>query len=347
MEKRFETYWNLSAKTGHFIAIDRGRRLMSNKWLKEIALGICLNIISCSNSASLDELDDNTVIAVVNNEKIFLDRFKRELKVHKKKFRVQDSGNSVPEELLWLKNRTLEQLVQNTLFRQEAKKINIAISDEELSEAMLKTEMGYAEDSLDKQLEFEGLSRKEWGDIIENNLLINKLINNFVNSKVSVNDDEMLRYFQTNEAKFHKREQVRALHIMVETEEEIRQIQKQLQSKQKNFSDLAREYSLGPEGVRGGDLGYFEAGQMPEEFDNVFNLKIDAVSGIIRTPYGFHLFKVVDKIEDRKMNFDESKIQIKQALFQELQDKAFRKWLVQLKKKSKIDINYEFIGKIN
>jgi parvulin-like peptidyl-prolyl isomerase len=320
---------------------------MSNKWLTGIALGICLNIISCSNSSSLGEFDDNAVIAVVNNEKILLDQFKRELEVHKRKFRVQGSEESVPGELLWLKNRTLEQVVQNTLFQQEAKKHNIEISHEELSEALLKTEVGYADDSLNKQLELEGLSRKRWENIIANNLLINKLINNFVNSKVSVSDVEMLRYFQTNEAKFHKREQVRALHIMVETEEEIRQIQKELQSKQKGFSGLAREYSLGPEGVRGGDLGYFEAGQMPEEFDNVFNLKINGVSGIIRTPYGFHLFKVVDKVDDRKMGFDESKKQIKKALLQELQDKAFHKWLVQLKKNSAIDINYEFFEKIN
>jgi peptidyl-prolyl cis-trans isomerase C len=320
---------------------------MLNKLLAGIALGICLNIVSCSNASSPDELGDNAVIAVINNEEITLDRFKMEFKVHKNKFRVQGAGEAVPEELMWLKNRTLEQIVQNTLFRQEAKKNAVEISQEELSEALLKTEVGYAEDSFNKQLEFEGLSRKEWENIIENNLLINKLINNFVNSKVSVSDDEMLRYFETNEAKFHKSEQVRALHIMVETEEEIRQIQKELQSKQKDFSGLAREYSLGPEGVRGGDLGYFEAGQMPEEFDNVFKLKIKGVSDIIRTPYGYHLFKVVDKVEDRKMSFDESKKLIEQVLLQELQDKAFQKWLVRLKEKSVIDINYEFLENIN
>ncbi len=320
---------------------------MLNKWLVGIILGIGLSVISCSNTSSTDELSDDAVIAVVNDEEIHLDRFKKEFKVHKKKFRVQGTGDAASEELLWLKNRTIEQIVQSTLFKQEAKRNNIEINQEELSEAILKTEVGYAEDSFDKQLEFEGLSRKEWENIIENNLLINKLINNFVNSKVSVSDDEMLRYFETNEAKFHKREQVRALHIMVETEEEIRQIQKELQSKQKDFSGLAREYSLGPEGVRGGDLGYFEAGQMPEEFDNVFKLKINGVSDIIRTPYGFHLFKVVDKIEDRKMSFDESKKQIEQIMLQELQDKAFQKWLVKLKEKAVIDINYEFLEKIN
>ena len=320
---------------------------MFNRGFVGVAFVICLIIVSCSNLNPPESLNDNAIIAIINNQEIHLDRFKKALKVFKKKFRVQGSGEASPEELFWLKNRTMEQIVQNTLFMQEVKKNNIEISQEELSVAVLKTEVGYPEDSLNKQLEFEGLSRKEWEDIIENNLLINKLINNFVNSKVSVSDHEMLRYFETNESSFYKSEQVRALHIMVETEEEIRQIQKELLSKQKDFSDLAREFSLGPEGVRGGDLGYFEAGQMPEEFDNVFKLEVNGVSDIIRTPYGFHLFKVVDKVEDRKMNFEESKKKVKQILLQKLQDKAFQVWLVKLKEKAVIDINYDILEKIN
>lgn len=320
---------------------------MMNKWLAGIYLGVCLSIASCSNSSAPDKLSDNSVITKVNAEEITLEQFKNEFNAHKKKFRVEGVGEAKPEELIWLKNRTLEQIVQKVLFKQEAKKNNIEISQEELDEELAKAEMGYPEDSFNKRLEFEGLTRAEWENTIENNLLINKLINNFVNSKVSVSDDEMLRYFEANEAKFHKREQVRALHIMVETEEEIRQIQKELQSKQKDFSGLAKEYSLGPEGAQGGDLGYFEAGLMPEEFDNVFKLKINGVSDIIRTPYGFHLFKVVDKVEDRKMSFDESKKLIEQSLLHELQDKAFQKWLIQLKENSVIEINYDFLEKIN
>ena len=140
--------------------------------------------------------------------------------------------------------------------KEEIKKNEIVISQEELDEALLKAEAGYPNDSFKKQLKFEGMTRKEWEYTIENNLLIKKLISILVNSKVSVSDGEMRRYFDANESKFHKLEQVRALHIMVETEEEIRLIQKELQSKQKDFSELAKEFSLGPEGTLGGDLGY-------------------------------------------------------------------------------------------
>ena len=319
---------------------------MLNKLFLGIALGVSLNIASCSNGSSSNELDDSDIIIVINNEKISVDQFKVELKVHKKKFRVQGTKDLEVGELLWLKNATLQQIVKNALFRQEAKKNNLNISRDEMDEALSRVAIGYTDESFNKQLEYEGISHKQWEDIIENNLLINKLINNFVNSRVSVSDNEMLRYFESHKANFYKPEQVRALHIMVETEEEIRTILKELRSKQKEFSALAKEFSLGPEGIQGGDLGYFEAGQMPEEFDDVFMHKINGLSDIIRTPYGFHIFKVVDKVKERKMSFDESKKQIEKNLLEELQSLAFKKWLIQLKEKSEIDIKYEIFEKI-
>ncbi len=319
---------------------------MIGKWVAGTVLGICMGMISCSNNSSSDTLDDNVAVVVINNEKISLAQFKVEFKSLKRQYRVQGNEEVAPKELLWLKNRALEEITQKTLLMQEVDKNGIVLSREVLEDAIMKAEAGYSEDSFIKQLEFEGLTRKEWEAVVENNLLINELISKLVNSKVSVSDEEMLRYFEANEAKYHKAEQVRALHIMVETEEEIRQIQKELQSKQADFSKLAKEFSLGPEGVRGGDLGYFEAGQMPEEFDNVFKLKVSGISDIIRTPYGFHLFKVVDKIKERKMSFDESKKQIEKVLLEELQDKAFKSWFVQLKENSMIEIKYELFEKI-
>jgi parvulin-like peptidyl-prolyl isomerase len=321
---------------------------MINNWMVGIVLGLSLSILSCSNnSTSNHELKDALAIVIINDEEVSLEQFKAEFKFLKKRFRVQGKEEILPQELAWLKNRVLEQIVQKVLLKQEIKKNEIVVSQETLDEEILKAEAGYPDDSFVKQLEFEGLTRAEWANIIEYNLLIKELIRNLVNSKVSIGEDEMLRYFVANEAKYQKGEQVRALHIMVETEEEIRQILKELKSKKKDFAKLAKEFSLGPEGSRGGDLGYFEVGQMPEEFDNVFKLKVDSVSDIIRTPYGFHLFKVIDKVKERKMSFDESKKQVEQVLRQELQDKAFQSWFVQLKDNSTIEIKYDLLEKIN
>jgi len=283
---------------------------------------------------------------VVNDEKITSKHFKNELTKQKKIFKIKNANELKLEELVWLKNRVLDEIIKNTLFAQEINRNNITIDDKTLNDALKKAKDGYEENAFIKALELEGFSVKEWEEKVKINLLINKLIQNLVNSKVVIGNKELRDYFDKNIIKFHKKEKVRALHIMVGTEDEIRQIQKELKSKQKKFEELAKEFSLGPEGPEGGDLGYFEPGQMPEEFDDVFKLKKNKTSDIIKTPYGFHLLKVVDKIQERKMTFDESKNMIRKILTQDLRDKGFQNWFIKLKNKSRIEVNYELLQKI-
>jgi len=305
-------------------------------------------LVACfDNNSSKGVLADDEIVLTVNGEKINSKQFKKFFVAQKKIFRVQNTQELKPEELVWIKNRVLDEIVKNTLFAQEISRNNITLEQNTLDEALREAREGYMEGALEKTLSLEGVSYEDWENSIKNKLLTKKLIHLHVNSKVSVSEKELHDYFEKSENEFHKKEQVRALHIMVESEEEIREIQKELRRKQKSFSDLAKEYSLGPEGAQGGDLGYFEAGQMPEEFDDVFKLEINKVSSIIRTPYGFHLFKVVDKIEERKMDFEESKSIIEKILLEDLQDKAFQEWFVKLKQNSKIDIEYDSLQKIS
>ena len=299
------------------------------------------------NNPSKSSITDNEIVLTINDEKINFKQFKKELAGQKKIFRIHNTQELKPEELIWVKNRVLDEIIKSTLLKQELARKNIAVDQKEIDKALNNANEGYVKGSLEKSLKLEGVAIEDWRRSIKNKVLIKKLIRQHVNSKVSVSDKELQDYFEKANNKFHKKEMVRALHIMVQSEEEIREIQDELRRKQKSFSDLAREFSLGPEGERGGDLGYFEIGQMPEEFDEVFKLKRNMVSSIIRTPYGFHLFKVVDKIKERKMSFKESKNKIEKILLQELQDIAFREWLLKLKKNAQINIEYDLLQKIS
>jgi parvulin-like peptidyl-prolyl isomerase len=303
---------------------------------------------SCfDNNSRLAAIGSDQVVLTINGEKITAKQFDKVLNAQKKIFRVQNFEELKTEELVWIKTRGLNEIIRNTLIAQEIAKENISIEQNVLESNLKKAREGYLDGTFEKTLDLEGISIADWEKSIEKKLLTNELIHQQVNSKVSVSDKESRDYFDKNHNEFHKKEQVKALHIMVESEEEIREIQKELRSKQKTFPALAMEYSLGPEGAQGGDLGYFEAGQMPEEFDDVFKLKINKVSDIIKTPYGFHLLKVVDKIEERKMDFVESKRRVKKILLQHLQDHAFKKWFLKLKQNAEIEIEYESLEKIN
>ena len=304
---------------------------MCFKTLFFVIIIILLN--SCfDNDPSVNFIAVDEVVLNINDQKITLKQFKKMLVKQKKIFRVQNIQELKPGELSWFKNRVLDEVVKKTLLAQEIKKNNITIDQNEFNKVLNQKSEGYVEDTLEKTLFLENISRDDWENSIKYTLLTDKLIQEYVNSKISISEKEMHEYFDKSD-EFHKKEQVRALHIMVESEEEIRKIQKEIRRKHKTFSSLAKEYSLGPEGIQGGDLGYFEAGQMPEEFDDVFKLKINKISDIIRTPYGFHLFKVVGKVQERKMDFEESKSSIKKILLRDLQDLSFPKLVFNTKTK--------------
>ena len=137
----------------------------------------------------------------------------------------------------------LDELVKKTLLAQEIEKNNITVDPNEFNKVLNKKREGYVEDTLGKTLILEKISREDWENSIKNTVLTNKLIQEHVNSKVSVSEKEMRKYFDKSD-EFYKKEQVRALHIMVESEEEIRKIQKEIRRKQKTFSGLAKEYSF-------------------------------------------------------------------------------------------------------
>lgn len=88
---------------------------------------------------------------------------------------------------------------------------------------------------------------------------------------------------------------VRASHILVSTREEANMIKSKIDNGA-SFESMAKKYSKCPSGQDGGDLGYFERGQMVKEFeDAAFLLPVGKVSDPVKTQFGWHLIKVCDK----------------------------------------------------
>ena len=88
---------------------------------------------------------------------------------------------------------------------------------------------------------------------------------------------------------------VKASHILVDTKQEADSIKSKIDGGA-SFESMAAKYSKCPSGQNGGDLGYFERGQMVKEFeDAAFDLPIGKVSDPVRTQFGWHLIKVCDK----------------------------------------------------
>jgi len=133
-----------------------------------------------------------------------------------------------------------------------------------------------------------------------------------------VTEEEILRVYETTIGNAEGPEEVRASHILVETEEEGRKILEELTAGA-DFAALAQKHSTGPSGPRGGDLGYFTRDRMVEPFAKAaFALDVGAISpDPVHTQFGWHVIKVVDKRRQPAPGLEEARARIEDLLTRE------------------------------
>ncbi|MET3856360.1 MULTISPECIES: peptidylprolyl isomerase [unclassified Rhizobium] len=158
----------------------------------------------------------------------------------------------------------------------------------------------------------------------------------------TVTDDEVKARYDKEVAALPKQEEVHARHILVKTEDEAKDVIKQLDAG-KDFAELAKEKSTDPNKADGGDLGYFTKGRMVKEFeDAAFALEKGTYSKTpVKTDFGYHVIKVEDKRDAPPPPFDQVKDQVRQLV---MRDK-YLALLASAKEKSKVDIMDETLRK--
>ncbi len=112
--------------------------------------------------------------------------------------------------------------------------------------------------------------------------------------------------------------EVRARHILVETEEKAAEVIEKLEGGT-DFAELAKTESTGPSGPNGGDLGYFVRGQMVEPFATAaFELEVGAISKPVQTQFGWHVIKLEDRRDREPPAFDQVKDQVKASMVRQM-----------------------------
>ena len=130
-------------------------------------------------------------------------------------------------------------------------------------------------------------------------------------------DEALEQYYQETVALEGGEVEIRARHILVDTEAEAADIVAELEEGA-DFEQLARERSTGPSSAAGGDLGYFDRSRMVPEFGNAaFELEAGEVSSPVQTQFGWHVIKVEDRRESPPPPLEAVADQLRQQLFSE------------------------------
>jgi len=253
-----------------------------------------------------------------------------------------------PQEEVALKNlkkALLDQLIEKRLILNEAQKMGITVSDDELEEALASIKRSYPQGGFDEVVRDEAALR-QWKERLHQRLLIEKVINRVSQVTFAIDENTLRKYYKEHRSEFMVPEQVRVRQIVVKDRKDAESILRKLKQ-EKPFDELARRYSIALEAEMGGDLGFFGRGDMPEEFDVVFTLQAGETSDIVQSPYGYHIFQVVVKRGQSESNFAEMKDQIRKIVVREEEDNIFQDWLKKVKKKARIRVNKKVLEGIN
>ena len=219
----------------------------------------------------------------------------------------------------------LDLLISEKVLELELEKQNIVVSEEDVQKESNEIIDQYGgQEEFDAALISYGYTLDNFKKDIESNLKMKKLLE----PEITITEEEMKAYFDENKETFDVKEQVKASHILVDSEETAQEVRNKLLAAE-DFAEMAKEYSTDTSNSElGGELGFFSRGDMVAEFENAaFALEIGKISEPIKTEYGYHIIKVEEKKAAKAATYEESKAEIKEILFNEKLPTAYDTWL--------------------
>jgi peptidyl-prolyl cis-trans isomerase C len=274
---------------------------------------------------------ETKVLATINGDPITLAEFQE---------RFGRAGLKPEKEAeVRVKEEFLNRLIERKMMVKEAQRRRIKVGVPEILKRIdaIQTEQGK---DMRQTLGGMGVDFEKFKSDIWEELMIEKLINLSVPRRVNITSAEIRRYWQDNPQEFERAEQVRVRQIVAATEQEAQDLLAKIHAGA-DFAALARQRSTAPEAEEGGDLGYFAMGDMPGEFNVVFGLPKGGVSGVVKSPYGFHIFKLEDKRTAGKISLEAASKEIAEKLQRSKQDARFQEWLKELRGRTKFVVNYQ------
>lgn len=189
-------------------------------------------------------------------------------------------------------SRLFDDFTDEKILLQAAKDKDTSLTEDEQKEYLAKlTRESWSEGkkSLLEELDYDALLEK---------LMIEKYLSQQID-KINVTDEEIEEYYEQNKREFLRPERVRVSQILLETEGKAVAIREKVKNASGDeFREIARLESHGVEAPKGGDMGLYEMGQLPFEMEKVvFSLKVGEISPVVESSYGYHIFRLDEKLE--------------------------------------------------
>ncbi|MDD5712174.1 MAG: peptidylprolyl isomerase [Smithellaceae bacterium] len=296
--------------------------------------------------------DTDRIVAFVNDDIITLSELNNLFTPFQERIDGYYKGADKAKVTADAKADLLNKLIDKMLVEQEAKKEGIAVSDTEVMDTVrgMLTQRNMTMEQLTQELAKEGSDLDSYRRDIREQLTRMRLIRKDIRPKATVSDEEIGAYYSTHLKEYEGKEAVRIKQILLVVDKKMDaaakaqqraradEVLKRLQVGE-SFEALAAQYSQGAEAASGGDIGFIEKGLMYPEVEKVaFALETDKISGIIESPAGLHIIKVVDRRGAGTKPLEAVREEITEKLMEGKMSHEFEKWLQELRDKSHIKV---------
>ena len=284
--------------------------------------------------------------AIVNGKMLNYDDFQRELQIyqrHKQSAQEQITAEQANKEVI-------NDMINRELIFQESVKKGIKVDAQTVNE-----EISVIQGKFGDQSQYDGwlasikMTEGKLKEEISQRLAIRRLIESEIAPKVKNTESETKDFYTNNPKLFQRPEEVHAQHILIKVDKDadsaqkasalkkIQELKKKIDASEE-FNALAKAHSQCPSAENNGDLGFFSRGRMVPAFEKAaFELKAGQVSGIVETPFGYHLIKVLERRESEIVKFEEVKTRISEELRNRRIHSEILQYLEGLRKNAKIE----------
>jgi peptidyl-prolyl cis-trans isomerase C len=288
------------------------------------------------------------VIARVNGANIDRGEFERAVK----SLEAQAGGPVPAEQRDTVYRQMVEQIVGMKLLSQEAVAKKVALPETEVDGKLAEVKGQFpSEQAFTAALAERQMTPDKLKSEIRQQMQAMKLVETEVVPTVTVTEADLNDFYAKNPGKFLEPEAVHVAHILIRVPEnadaaakakaksEAQSVLAQLK-KGGDFAALAKQHSQDPGSApNGGDLNFVARGQTVPQFEEAaFALKPGQLSGVVESPFGYHIIKSIAHRDARTVPLQEVKPQLEQFLKQQRIQEKTAAYVEKLKSKAKIEI---------
>lgn len=304
-----------------------------------VMAGLTVLLVGAASARSQDVVD--RVVAVVNGELITLFELNQRFRLFLDQFEGRELLEEEKRELWQVKRQLLDRMVDETLLRQEAERLEIRVSDLDVQNQVrhIRERTGMTETELMNQLRREGLSRETYEQRMREEIKRQRLTGMMVRRKIVVTSEEIRQYYEEQQQEFHQQRRVHLGLILFASPEQAEEALSRMQAGELSFADAARAYSQGPGADQGGDIGRPAWRDLAEEWRNALTgLAVGQTSGLFFVQGRPALLKLLDEDPGEVQSLAEVEDLIRERLMEPRLEQRFDEYMTGLRGRALIDI---------